>query len=75
MFGVDYPHFESIFPGTMEKVGNLVGAPGITDTDARNILFENAADVYGFDRTALQPDIDRIGFALDDVRAAVGVPA
>ena len=68
MFGVDYPHFESIFPGTMDKVSGLVCAPGITDTDARKILFENAADLYGFDWSALQSDIDRIGFALDDLR-------
>jgi predicted TIM-barrel fold metal-dependent hydrolase len=75
MFGVDYPHFESIFPGTAEKVADLVGTQSITDADARHILFENAATLYGFDRAALQSDIARIGFVLDDVRATAGAPA
>ena len=38
MFGVDYPHFESIFPATMDKVGRLVTDPCVTESDARKIL-------------------------------------
>jgi hypothetical protein len=45
MFGVDYPHFESIFPGTSEHVDNLIGDPHITTEVARKILCENAARV------------------------------
>jgi hypothetical protein len=41
----------------------------VTDADARPILLENAAEVYGFDLEALQPHIDRVGFELADVRA------
>ena len=64
MFGVDYPHFESIFPGTGEHVDNLLGHPHITTEVARKILCENAARVYGFDLGRLQADIDRVGFEL-----------
>ena len=67
MFGVDYPHFESIFPDTMEHVATLVGNPHVTEDDARKILYENAAEVYAFDLAALQPTIDEWGFELDDL--------
>jgi predicted TIM-barrel fold metal-dependent hydrolase len=62
MFGVDYPHFESIFPGTSEQVARLVDDPRVTSEVARKILCENAARVYGFDLARLQPDIERVGF-------------
>jgi nucleoside-triphosphatase THEP1 len=39
---------------------------------ARKVLFENAATVYGFDLSRLRPDIERIGFRLDDVRVETG---
>ena len=71
MFGVDFPHFESLAPSTMDRVRDLVQHPGITETDARKILAENAAAVYGFDLNALQDDIDRIGFEIND-RAPTG---
>ncbi|HEY8057585.1 MAG TPA: amidohydrolase family protein, partial [Acidimicrobiales bacterium] len=67
MFGVDYPHFESIFPDTMEHVATLVGNPHVTEDDARKILYGNAAEVYAFDLAALQPTIDEWGFELDDL--------
>ena len=67
MFGVDYPHFESIFPGTMDKVATLTRDPSVTEQDARKILFDNAARLYGFDRAVLQPHIDRVGFELEDL--------
>ena len=70
MFGVDYPHFETIFSATMDQVGQLVTDPCVTESEARKILYGNAAEVYGFDLTALQPDIDRIGFTIDEVSAA-----
>jgi predicted TIM-barrel fold metal-dependent hydrolase len=70
MFGVDYPHFETIFPGTSHEVAQLVDDPSVTEADARKILYGNAAEVYGFDLGALQPHIDRIGFTFDDVSAA-----
>jgi predicted TIM-barrel fold metal-dependent hydrolase len=69
MFGVDYPQYESIFERTMSEVANLVATPGVTEADANKILFDNAVAVYGFDRAALEPHVDRIGFELADVRA------
>ena len=70
MFGLDYPHFESIVPGTMDKVHSLVSHPSVTVEDAQRILFDNAADLYGFDREVLAPHVDRVGFELDDLLAA-----
>jgi hypothetical protein len=69
MFGVDYPHFETIFGQTAEKVAELVCDPSVTDDDARGVLYGNAAAVYGFDLDALAPTIDRIGFDLSEVSA------
>ncbi len=70
MFGVDYPHFETIFSATIDQVGQLLTDPCVTESEARKILYGNAAEVYGFDLTKLQPDIDRIGFTIDEVTAA-----
>ena len=65
MFGVDYPHFESVFPDTRRSVDALVQHPSITPEVARKILCENAAGVYGFDLEGLAPDIERVGFEID----------
>jgi hypothetical protein len=70
MFGVDYPHFESFVPRTFEKVASLVGNASVTREDAEKILFQNAAELYGFDLAELQPHIDRVGFEVEDVIAA-----
>ncbi len=70
MFGADYPHFESIVPNTMDKVAGLAGDPSVTDDDVHKILFDNAAELYGFDLAVLAPHIDRVGFEVPDVLAA-----
>ena len=70
MFGVDFPHFESLAPRTKSTVAELAGHPGITEADLHKILYTNAATVYGFDLAALQPDIDRVGFELADLSLA-----
>jgi predicted TIM-barrel fold metal-dependent hydrolase len=69
MYGVDFPHFETCFMRNMGEVATLVSTPFISDDEAQGILFDTAADLYGFDVDALQPDIDRVGFEIDDVRA------
>ena len=69
MYGVDFPHFETCFQRNMGEVATLAATPVITDEEVHNILFDTAADLYGFDVDALQPDIERVGFDLDDVRA------
>jgi predicted TIM-barrel fold metal-dependent hydrolase len=66
MFGVDYPHFESIFPATQNHVEEMVQHPSVSTAAARGILFENAAQVYGFDLQKLAPDIERIGFDVSE---------
>lgn len=72
MFGVDYPHFESIYPGTLDQVAVLVANPHVSEDDARRILYGNAAEAYGIDLDALQPAIDEVGFELDEVAVPVG---
>lgn len=67
MFGVDYPHFETAYPATMERVAQLLQPSTVGEEDARRILFDNAAEVYGFDRNALKPHVERVGFELGDV--------
>jgi predicted TIM-barrel fold metal-dependent hydrolase len=71
MYGVDFPHFESCFQRNMGEVATLVSTPFIDDDEAHHMLFDTAADLYHFDVNALQPDIDRIGFDIDDVRSRV----
>jgi predicted TIM-barrel fold metal-dependent hydrolase len=70
MFGVDYPHFESIYPATREQVVALAAEPTVTDADLERILFSNAVDVYGFDETFLAPHVDRVGFELTSAALA-----
>jgi hypothetical protein len=62
MFGVDYPHFESVFPETKVRVDALVQHPAISADVARQILYGNAARLYGFDLDLLAPDMERVGF-------------
>ena len=69
MYGVDFPHFETCFQRNMGEVATLVTTPIITEDEAHHILFDTAADVYGFDVDELQPHIDRVGFEVTDVRA------
>jgi predicted TIM-barrel fold metal-dependent hydrolase len=67
MFGVDYPHFETVHPATMERVAQLLEPDTVSEEDARRILFDNAAEVYGFDRNALKPHVERVGFELGNL--------
>ena len=67
MFGVDYPHPESIFPNVIDNARLLAGMPHVTEADTRKVLYENAAEVFHLDLAALQPEFDRVGFELDDL--------
>ena len=67
MFGVDYPHPESIFPNVIDNARLLAAMPQVTEADARKVLYENAAEVFHLDLAALQPEFDRVGFDLDDL--------
>ncbi|HUJ67349.1 MAG TPA: amidohydrolase family protein [Acidimicrobiales bacterium] len=70
MFGVDYPHFESFVPHTLDKVALLAGHPSVTPDDSVKILYQNAATLFGFDLGLLQPHVERVGFELETVAAA-----
>jgi predicted TIM-barrel fold metal-dependent hydrolase len=69
LFGLDYPHFETIYPDTMERVALLLEPSTVSEEDAQRILFDNAAEIYGFDRDALKPHVERVGFELSDVES------
>jgi hypothetical protein len=68
-----YPHFESTYPATRDRIAALVEEASVTEEDVRRVLFDNAAHVYAFDPAALQPHVDRVGLDLDGLRA--GAPA
>lgn len=65
MFGVDYPHFESIYPSVLDKAAVLVEHPNVTEDDARRILYGNAARAYHVDLEALAPAFVEVGFELE----------
>jgi predicted TIM-barrel fold metal-dependent hydrolase len=69
MFGVDYPHPESIYPNVIENARMLAAMPQVTEADVRKVLYENAAEVFHLDLAALQPQFDRVGFELEDLAA------
>ena len=70
MFGVDYPHFESILPYASETLAEFLSHPAITDEIGRKVLYENAARIYGFDLDVLRPHFERVGFEPADVVSA-----
>ncbi|GAA0607922.1 amidohydrolase family protein [Sporichthya brevicatena] len=62
--GMDYPHHEGTWgagPGTTEYLRATLGAAGVAPAEARRMLGENAADLWGFDRSALADIASRIG--------------
>ena len=67
MIGVDFPHFESFYADTTAEVEALVAHTDFTTTASRKILCENAASLYEFDLVRLRPDIERVGFDLDEI--------
>jgi predicted TIM-barrel fold metal-dependent hydrolase len=73
MFGVDYPHFESFVPHTLEKVTVLARHPSVSREDSAKILYDNAAELFGFDVGLLAPHVERVGFELDDLPAPIPV--
>jgi hypothetical protein len=59
MWGTDYPHPEGTWPNTVAKLRS--DFHDVPVEDARQLLGETAARVYGFDVQALRPIADRIG--------------
>jgi predicted TIM-barrel fold metal-dependent hydrolase len=71
MFGVDYPHPETIFPNVIDNARLLAGMPHVSEEDARKVLYKNAAEVFHLDLESLRPEFDRLGFDL----APAGMPS
>lgn len=65
MWGSDFPHPEGAWPQTRRFLKESFH--GIPEKDARMILGENAARVYGFDAEKLAPLVERIGPRLQDL--------
>jgi predicted TIM-barrel fold metal-dependent hydrolase len=58
MWGADYPHVEGTWPRTRKSLARCFR--GIPIDEARAILTDNPAKLYGFDVAALQPVADRV---------------
>ena len=65
MWGSDYPHMESAWPHTREKLHDLV--KGIDEADVRKIIAGNAVECYSLDASVLQATADRIGPTVDEI--------
>lgn len=59
MWGSDYPHMESAWPQTREKLRELV--KGIEPEGVKAIIGGNAVDCYSLDVNGLAPTAERIG--------------
>jgi predicted TIM-barrel fold metal-dependent hydrolase len=73
MYGIDYPHFESIFNANDRELARLASSPIVDDDDLHAILFDNAASVFAFDVDGLRPHVERVGFDADELRAGAPV--
>jgi predicted TIM-barrel fold metal-dependent hydrolase len=73
LFGVDYPHWEGIWPNTRDWI--RAAFAGVPEPEVRMILGENAIKAYGLDRGALAAVAERIGPSPDILRDADVVPA
>jgi predicted TIM-barrel fold metal-dependent hydrolase len=67
MWGVDYPHSEGTFPYSREAIALTFA--DVPPGEVRQMLGATAADVFGFDRAALQAIADGVGPTVADVRA------
>jgi predicted TIM-barrel fold metal-dependent hydrolase len=69
MWGSDFPHDEGTFPHSREALAHAYA--GIAPAEVTKMVGANAAEVYGFDLTALQAVADRIGPTVDEVFAGI----
>jgi predicted TIM-barrel fold metal-dependent hydrolase len=68
MLGEDYPHHEGTFhSGTAHYFRATLGASGVPENEARALLGETAATVFGFDTEALAPVAARLGLRAEDI--------
>ncbi|MHB8467717.1 MAG: amidohydrolase family protein [Acidimicrobiales bacterium] len=62
LFGVDYPHWEGVWPNTRDWIRTAFA--GVPENEARMILGENAVAAYDLDRAALSAVAARVGPAV-----------
>jgi len=68
MLGEDYPHHEgTVHSGTADYFRATLGVSGVPENEARAMLGETAAAVFGFDQEALAPVAARLGLRPDDI--------
>jgi predicted TIM-barrel fold metal-dependent hydrolase len=65
MWGSDYPHMESAWPHTRQKLYELM--KGIPEDEVRAIVAGNAIECYGLDAARLQAIADRVGPTVDEI--------
>lgn len=64
-FGTDFPHWESVWPNTLDWVRDAF--QGVTETELRAILGGNTIRVYGLPEAELAAVAERIGPKVDDI--------
>jgi predicted TIM-barrel fold metal-dependent hydrolase len=68
MVGVDYPHHEGTWNGgTVNYLQAVFGPNNVPEDEARTMLGETAAKVFGFDVAALAPVVARVGPRPEDI--------
>jgi predicted TIM-barrel fold metal-dependent hydrolase len=68
--GMDYPHHEGTWgagPGTIHWLNATLGASGVAPDEARKMLGDNAARLWGFDVKSLEIVADQIGPTMGDI--------
>lgn len=71
MLGCDLPHHEgTVVETTRDYVRATLGAAGVSEAEARRMMCETAAALYGFDTDALAPIAQRLDVRPDDVLKA-----
>ncbi|HEX2384816.1 MAG TPA: amidohydrolase family protein [Acidimicrobiales bacterium] len=72
LWGNDLPHPEGTYPHTRRWINERFAA--MPEDEARRILGDNAADLYGVDRAALTSIAERIGPTRDEVHVPSSEP-
>jgi len=63
LWGNDYPHYEGCYPHSRENMRFALS--NVSEREARMLLGENAAALYGFDLGALRPTAEGLGITPD----------
>jgi predicted TIM-barrel fold metal-dependent hydrolase len=71
-YGTDFPHLPYPWGKVREYLQSTLGVAGITEAQARAILGENVAKIYGLDMEKLSKIAERVGPTVDEI---LGVPA